>query len=97
MKSVEPKQLGDAIGNVLIQLGIGSRLQQFEVLDLWAEIVGEQIARISQAERIDVMGKLYVHVARAPWRNELSMMKRDLIKKINHRMKNDVVKEIIFR
>ena len=96
MKSREPKRIGSAIAATLGQLGLEMKVKQYEVLEIWAEIVGEQIARVAIPERI-TDGKLYVSVSRSTWRNELLFLKKELIAKLNHAMNQDIVKDIIFR
>lgn len=96
MKRTEPRRVKDAIDAVVQQLGLGTRLKQYDVLDLWPEIVGEQIAGIARAERID-RGVLTVRVSRATWRNELLFLKSDLLAKINKQMNGEIVHDIIFR
>ena len=71
-------------------------MRQMEVLERWPQIVGEQIARVTSAERIDG-GKLFIHVTRSTWRNELVFLKKALIEKINREMSQEIVKDIIFR
>lgn len=96
MKTTEPKLIGNAISSVIQQLGIGGKLKELEVLELWPNIVGEQIAKVTTAERIE-RGKLFIHVTRATWRNELVYLKKTLITKINTEMNREVVQDIIFR
>ena len=96
MKETAPKPIDASIASVLQELGLQGKIKQYEVLDRWAEIVGEQIARVTQAETISD-GKLIVSVSRSTWRNELVFLKRDLITRINQVMQQDVVKDIIFR
>jgi predicted nucleic acid-binding Zn ribbon protein len=96
MRTSAPKDIGSAISSVVQQLGIGPRLKQFEMLEAWPLIVGEQIAKVTVAERID-RGKLFVHVTRSTWRNELTFLKKALIMKINKEMEQEIVKDIIFR
>ena len=88
--------MGTAIPHVLQELGLGKRLKQYEVLESWPKIVGGQIAKVASAERIEA-GKLFVCVSRAPWRNELVFLKNELITKINKALKQEIVKDIIFR
>jgi hypothetical protein len=38
-----------------------------------------------------------VRVSQAPWRNELLFLKKELIAKINSRMKREIVNDIVFR
>lgn len=96
MRSGTPKTLGEAIGSTLDELGLGSKLKQFDVVNAWPSIVGEQIANAAHAESIKD-GKLYIRVSRSTWRNELMMLKKELIEKINRTMNDEIVKDIIFR
>jgi len=96
MKSDAPKPIAEAILCTLHELGIQKKIRQYEVIELWETIVGEQIAKVTAAERIDD-GKLFVHVFRAPWRNELVFLKKEVIAKINAVFHEEVVYDIIFR
>jgi predicted nucleic acid-binding Zn ribbon protein len=66
------------------------------VITFWAEMVGEQIARVTEAQRME-NGVLFVSVSTAPWRAELSMKRMEIMKKINSTLGKNVVKEIRFR
>ncbi len=87
------------IGNVFTQLfrdlGIDKAIQQNMAVCKWAEIVGERIAQISEAERIE-NGVLTVKVSSPVWRNELVFMKASLINKVNEALAKTVVKDIKF-
>ncbi len=78
------------------ELGLGPKMREYDVVNLWASIVGEQIAGVAHAESI-ANGKLHVHVTRSTWRNELIFLKTELITRINTVMKEEIVKDIIFR
>jgi len=94
--SAAPKEFGSAVAQVLERLGLGQQLKQYEVLERWGEIVGDQIAAVTTAERIDG-GRLYVHVSRSTWRNELVFLKAGIIDKINKAVDEGIVNDIIFR
>ena len=96
MKHVQPKAIGSIIDSTISHLGIGRRLKDFEVMDRWPQIVGEQIAKVAVPQRLE-NGKLFVHVSQAPWRNELVFLKNALIQKINKDMEQEIVTDIIFR
>jgi predicted nucleic acid-binding Zn ribbon protein len=96
MKKESAKLIGSGISSVLSVLGIGRKVKQYELLEAWPGIVGEQIAGVTKAERI-TDGKLFVHVDEAVWRNELVFLKKDLIAKINSTMQQEIVRDIIFR
>jgi predicted nucleic acid-binding Zn ribbon protein len=77
-------------------IGIGQTLRRYGVMTSWEEIVGEQIARVARPERIE-KGILFVSVATAPWRAELSMRRTEILRKVNEHAGTDVIREIRFR
>lgn len=88
--------MNHALQELVDTLGIRKPLTRYSVLTLWEEIVGEQIARVARAERVDD-GVLIVKVASAPWRNELSMRRREILEKITDTVGKGIVREIRFR
>ena len=90
------QSIGAAMGQLVEGLGIARTLKQYDVLTRWASIVGEQIARVTTAQRIE-HGILYVHVATAPWRAELTMKRVEIIQKINTTLGDSIVTDIRFR
>lgn len=96
MKEKEPRTLGEALGRAMRELGLGPKMRQYDVVNLWPSIVGEQIALVAKAESI-ANGKLLVRVTHSTWRNELLFLKTELITRINTVMKEEIVKDIIFR
>lgn len=96
MKAHNPQTIGSAISSFLREAGIGGTLKQYQVLDAWPSIVGEQIASVAIPEKVE-NGTLYLRVTRSTWRNELQYLKPELIARINKEMHQDVITDIIFR
>ena len=96
MKAVTPKLIGQGIISTLDQLGLGKKVKQYEVLDVWKDVVGEQIAQVTTADYFSG-GKLFIRVSRSTWRNELTFLKQQLIQKINTAIGEEIVHDIIFR
>lgn len=92
----QPEPFALALDKFVRQVGITKKMRQFSVITSWGEIVGEQIARVTQAERID-NGILFVKTATAPWRNELTLRRLEILEKVNAAAGARVVKEIRFR
>lgn len=92
----QPEPLAEALDAFVHQLGITKKMKQVSILTSWPDIVGEQIARVTEAERIE-NGILFVKTTTAPWRNELSMRRLELLEKINAAAGAKIVKEIRFR
>ncbi len=87
------EKLEDAIKKLLKELGIEDTVQQNQVLNDWAIVVGQKIAEISHAEKME-NNILFVKVVHSTWRNELLYQKKEIIKKINKRIGKDIVKDI---
>jgi len=98
-EAYRPMSRSEAIGSVFARLfrdlGIDRAIQQNVAVNRWAEIVGERIAEVSEAERIE-KGVLFVKVSSPVWRNELVFMKAGLIKNINETLGKNIVKDIKF-
>jgi predicted nucleic acid-binding Zn ribbon protein len=77
-------------------LGITKKLREYSVVTSWKTLVGEQIAKVAAPQRIE-NGMLHVSVSNAPWRNELSLRKREIIEKINNGLGKKIVIDIRFR
>lgn len=92
----QPKAVGAALQDLVRHLGLERNLEDYQVITFWPEMVGEQIARVTEAQRME-NGVLFVSVSTAPWRAELSMKRMEIMKKINSMLGKNVVKEIRFR
>jgi predicted nucleic acid-binding Zn ribbon protein len=87
--------LGNAIRDLCRNWGIDKKLKEHKVIAQWLSIVGERIAR--EAQPVSVRdGKLFVHVEKAVWRNELTFMKRELISKVNRNIGVPLIHDIVF-
>ncbi len=92
----QPRAVGPAIQELAKHLGLEKNLEEYRAITSWQEVVGEQIAKVTQAQRME-NGVLFVSVATAPWRAELSMRRLEILQRINAMLGKSVVKEIRFR
>jgi len=76
--------------------GIDKRLQQESAVVQWEDIVGAKIAQASKAVKID-RGTLLIEVKSCAWKQQIQMLKPEIIKKLNAQLGADVVKDIRFR
>lgn len=91
-----PKSLGDALQGLVKELGLGSRLREYDAVLRWEEAVGPHIAKVATAAQIQ-RGILTVRVNNATWRYELTMRKSEMIGKINALVGAEIVKDIRFQ
>lgn len=78
--SVEKTQ--NVITAVLKNLGLRKRYNEEYILLHWSDIVGNEIAKHSQPARFE-RGLIFLCVSNSVWAHHLSMMKKNMIDKIN--------------
>jgi predicted nucleic acid-binding Zn ribbon protein len=88
--------VGDALERLTKSLGIAKAVDEYTIVAAWPTIVGERIAGVTTAQKIE-NGILFVSVATAPWRMELSLQRQEIIRKINAETGKELVKDIRFR
>jgi len=89
-----PTKVGDALAEMLAGSALGARIARAEVLTYWEGAVGPQIAAVTHARAIAENGTLMVSVKTNGWLQELGMMERSLIAKVNKRAGQEVVRKI---
>ncbi|MFQ5649495.1 MAG: DciA family protein [bacterium] len=89
----QPQLLQKSISSVLRNLGIESRVKEYQVIAKWPALVGKRVANATSAVRV-ADGILFVKVKNSVWRNELIYLKRDLFKKIDKEVGMGVIKDI---
>jgi predicted nucleic acid-binding Zn ribbon protein len=82
-KKTVPVPLSDALASYFRQAGLMKRVQQAGIIEEWAELVGSQIARVTEPDSITPDGVLRVRVATAAWANELSLMSPRILARLN--------------
>lgn len=83
LKDSRPTPLGEALTSYLKRSGLLKRIGQAGVVEQWADLVGPQIARVTEAESVTPDGVLRVRVATAAWASELSLMTPQILARLN--------------
>lgn len=91
-----PKPLKELVKNYLDDVPYRKRLKRGMILSLWDESVGESIAKQTQNLRFD-KGKLIMNVKNPAWRQEIHMKRYSIAKKLNEKVGEKIIKEIIVR
>jgi predicted nucleic acid-binding Zn ribbon protein len=74
---------GEAVDRFLARAGLSKRVAQAGVVEEWAQLVGPQIASVTQAESVTQDGVLRVVVATSAWASELSLMTPRIMAQLN--------------
>ena len=88
--------IGSVLDALIRSLGIEKQIEQYKVFDAWNIIVGEQVAKMAQPERLQGT-TLIVSVSNAPWRAELTYRKKEILEKIHLTLQTKSITDIKFR
>lgn len=89
------QRLSDIIQTALEGTSISRALKERMVFSIWQEVVGERIA--SNAFPYSLRGRtLYVSVASSAWCMELSLMKRQILERMNLHVEEPLLEDIRF-
>lgn len=78
-----PKRISEAVEKFLAQSGIAERVAQAQVIPEWEELVGPEIARVSEPQAVTADGILFVAVRSHGWMSELSLLEPQVIAALN--------------
>lgn len=84
------------LARLLRSLEWGGRIQQNMALAYWPEVVGPVVAAACNAEEVRD-GILYVRTPGSTWSQELSLLKYEIIPRLNERIGDAAVRDIKFR
>ena len=90
------KSLGDALGDVINQLGIKRKLDETRAIEAWHQIAGPTINEVTESVWME-RKKLLVKVSSSVWRQELHLQRQAWLKRLNEQAGDYVVQEIVFR
>ncbi|NQT26298.1 DUF721 domain-containing protein [candidate division KSB1 bacterium] len=87
--------LAAILDQYLTKLGIVAPIQRYKAFQYWIEVVGSQIGEQTEPKRLsgDV---LFVEVRSDVWRNELFYHKQDIVYRLNQRLGEHTIKDIVF-
>lgn len=95
-RSNSPKLLRDALKDFLDDYPHRKRLKRGMILSIWEQTVGGRIA--DETENIHFEhGNLVVHVKNPAWRQEIHMKRFSIAKKLNEKVGEKIIKEIVVR
>lgn len=87
------KPLSEVLGKVLRDGGLELPLLQKRVVDAWDEIVGPNVEQYTQEKNIRNQ-TLFVKISNPALRQDLSMMRTQLVKRLNEHVGSFVISEI---
>ena len=94
-RKAPPERVGGLIGTMFARLGIAEKVERASVVAEWETLVGSHIAKVARPVRVQG-DTLFVAVESASWRMELSMMRPQLMRKLNAGKRQGRIERIVF-
>jgi len=89
-------KLSYTLGRMMKARGLQGNLSEYRIFGQWEQTVGAVIARHAQPQ--SVRGKkLFLSVDSPAWMQQLSLLKPELIEKVNRNLGRDAIKEIALK
>ena len=89
------QKLKSAINNLLKAAGLEAGVAQNKALLVWDDVVGAKVSENTKPEKVEA-GTLYIKASNSTWRQELVFKKEDILKKLNKKLGEKIIKEIKF-
>jgi predicted nucleic acid-binding Zn ribbon protein len=77
-----PQPVGELLSRFLNRKGLAAKVEAASVVPGWAELVGPQIAAVTEPLRVSD-GTLFVAVETSAWIMELNLMKAEVLRRLN--------------
>lgn len=90
------KELGQIIEGFLRRNSMWRQYKQFLLVDQWSQIVGKEIAAVTAARQLDNK-VLRVTVKDSTWAYHLTLLKPQLLSKLNEYAGNKLVRDIYYQ
>lgn len=89
-------RLSHTLDKMLKARGLGGRLSEYRVFGQWEKSVGPVIARHAQPQT--VRGKKLTLIVDSPaWMQQLSLLKPEIVEKLNRNLGKETIKDITLR
>lgn len=89
------KTIGSILRNYFKDLGIEKPLKRYQAIDIWSEVVGMKLSEVTKPQRV-TKGTMFVKVKNDTWRYEIEFHKQEIVHKLNQKLGDEVINDIIF-
>ena len=96
MRRSKTISLAEAIKDYLKEMNMEGKLNEVGLINSWEEIVGKAIS--SRTSKIYIRDHvLYINLNSSVVRNELLMLRQELIEKLNQKAGTEVIRDIVLK
>jgi len=96
MDRINTRKINEVLKEFLRENNLDVRLKERELVESWEEMVGRTINRATKNIYIRDR-KLYVVLSSSVVRNELYMLKDEIVRKLNERIGKQIITELVLK
>ena len=90
----KPEPMSEVVAGWLTESGLAKRVEQAGVIPEWPQLVGTQIAAVTEPRSVTADGTLFVAVTTNAWMTELSLLEPELLRSLNGKPERPPIKRI---
>lgn len=88
--------IGDALHQFMNKSNLRNGLRAAQITQIWEEVMGKTIAKYT--EKIEIINNtLFIYTPVGPLKNELQFQKAQIIERINEKLQEPVIQEVVIR
>ena len=87
------QSLKKVLKKTLKKTGVKQKLKANSTHLVWREVVGDKISQNVETKEIR-NGVLFLEAKTPVWRNEIQLIKNNIIDKLNKKLKNNIIKDL---
>ena len=90
----KPERVSNILAEFLAESGLAGRVDQAGIVPEWSQLVGPQIAAVTEPRSVSANGTLFVAVTTNAWMTELSLLEPELLRSLNAKPERAPIKRI---
>jgi predicted nucleic acid-binding Zn ribbon protein len=96
MRRSNTQPLSEVLREYIREMRMDKKLKEVDALQSWEELLGKSVARYTR--NIYISNKvLYVSLSSSVVKNELFMMREEIVKKLNENAGTEIIEKIVFK
>jgi predicted nucleic acid-binding Zn ribbon protein len=96
MEKTNIRKISDILQEFLRENKLDVKLKERQLIESWEELMGKTIFRATKQIYIKE-SKLFVVISSSVIRNEIHMLKQEIVKKLNEKAGEDIITELVLR
>jgi predicted nucleic acid-binding Zn ribbon protein len=96
MRRSVTQSLGDVLRDYIRENNIERKLKETDIVNSWEQVLGKTIAHYTR--NVAIKNRiLYVEISSAVVKNELFLIREEIVKKLNEKAGEELISKIVFR